>query len=226
MITCKLKGGLGNQMFQVASTIGIATKNNLDWGFEKPYSEFKNLHPTLDTGCTQTLKVPWGYHDISVKDNVALDGYMQSERYFSHCKYLIKHLFKIDGRKYLDKPYSVIHVRGGDYIGNQCHDVLTSKYWEHAISLLTRDSIIVVTDDVDYASKIFGNRYPITSNSVIQDLYTITQAESIAMSNSTFSWWGAWLSDAKRIIAPEQWFGESKKDWNTKDIYCNEWMVI
>ncbi len=28
------------------------------------------------------------------------------------------------------------------------------------------------------------------------------------LSNSSFSWWGAWLSDSKMVISPKIWFSE------------------
>jgi hypothetical protein len=47
------------------------------------------------------------------------------------------------------------------------------------------------------------------------------------IANSSYSWWGAWLSESKKVIAPYNWFGEDDvmpKNWS--DIYCKEWMVI
>lgn len=225
MITCKLKGGLGNQMFQVASTIGVAVKNRLTFGFESKEHIFRKL-PKLDNYDKKVVRVPWGYHDIRIEDNVILDGYMQSERYFSHCQYLIKYFFEIDEWLGLYNPYSVIHFRGGDYIGNECHDVLNKRYWDLATSMLLDKSIEVRTDDADAAYKVFGDKYRIISGDYMDDLYAITQARSIVMSNSTFSWWGAWLSDAERVIAPKDWFGGKKSNWDTKDIYCKKWIVI
>ena len=47
MITCALQGGLGNQMFQIASTMGHATKFGLDYGFDLNYAIPHKVIPRL-----------------------------------------------------------------------------------------------------------------------------------------------------------------------------------
>ena len=47
------------------------------------------------------------------------------------------------------------------------------------------------------------------------------------LSNSSFSWWGAYLSqyENKVIVAPETWFGpDAPQNW--QDIYCKDWIVL
>ena len=47
MVTCKLTGGIGNQMFQIAATVGLAEMNNDEAVFNKWYCSCtkKDMYP-------------------------------------------------------------------------------------------------------------------------------------------------------------------------------------
>ena len=48
------------------------------------------------------------------------------------------------------------------------------------------------------------------------------------IANSSFSWWAAWLNQNPNqlVIAPKKWFGEGFKDYNMKDFYPENWVII
>jgi hypothetical protein len=52
-------------------------------------------------------------------------------------------------------------------------------------------------------------------------------SENIIMSNSSFSWWGAWLNTNKNktIICPEIWFGPSGPQ-DIEDLIPNNWLKL
>jgi hypothetical protein len=59
------------------------------------------------------------------------------------------------------------------------------------------------------------------------DLFLMKEGKNCIMSNSSFSWWGAWMKeDINRVIAPKQWFGPVLSYHNISDIIPNRWEKI
>jgi hypothetical protein len=55
----------------------------------------------------------------------------------------------------------------------------------------------------------------------------MTKCNYHIIANSSFSWWGAWLADSEKVIAPSKWFGSmSCMPQNWSDIYCDNWTII
>ena len=55
------------------------------------------------------------------------------------------------------------------------------------------------------------------------DLALMTRCAHHVITNSTFSWWGAWLNPSadKRVIAPQTWFGTDKL--SNPDLIPDSW---
>ena len=54
----------------------------------------------------------------------------------------------------------------------------------------------------------------------------MTQCSDFIISNSTYSWWGAWLADTGTVIAPHVWFGPNNASKSLKDLYPEHWKII
>jgi len=247
-------GRLGNAMFQIASTIGIANVSGNKFAF--PYwinydaldrfntSEdidmqkyFVNPLPIMDESLHyRNFDCSWGYHEFPVGDeNLNLNGHMQSEKYFKHSKGLVRHYFTIKQPDRYYKPEAgtvAIHVRFGDY-DNNYHPIMSREYYEEAISIMKSLGLYkfcVYSDEVEKARKLFdglGDIQYADSYGTMEDLYSMIQCDHFIIANSTYSWWGAWLSKNERkvVIAPKKWFGIIA-GISSEDIYCENWIVI
>ena len=43
------------------------------------------------------------------------------------------------------------------------------------------------------------------------------------IANSSFSWWGAWLGDSEKVVAPSNWFADSCAGKSVKDMEFSDW---
>ena len=181
----------------------------------------------------------FSYLDLPQKDNLTLKGYFQSEKYFYEYKSQIKNLFFIDDNKLVgtqklvnensgDRKTCSIHVRRGDYLQKpNFHPTCDMNYYKKAMSLINADKYYIVSDDLSWCKENFiGNEFvfsPFTDE--INDLYLIMSCKNHIIANSSFSWWGAYLSGYNMVISPKLWFGiYGPRD--TQDIYCHNWIKI
>ena len=59
------------------------------------------------------------------------------------------------------------------------------------------------------------------------DLCLMTLCSDHIIANSSFSWWGAWLADNTKVIAPSGWFfGSNNEHLNVEDVIPKRWETI
>lgn len=177
-------------------------------------------------------------------DHVSLQGYFQTEKYFKHIEHQIRDEFTffheiLDPCKEMmsgvNNPIA-LHIRRGDYIINsENHFNLPIEYYEAALKHFDDDrNVIVFSDDPKWCheqSLFEDDRFIISENDDNRvDLCLMSLCSDFIIANSTYSWWGAWLSSNKnkKVIAPVQWFGKTgyTKDHDTKDLIPDTWIKI
>ena len=231
-------GRFGNQLFHIASTIGVARKHGYPFSFPewKERKHFKNRLPQTNKQYLDSLRefklssnrgLLIEYKDFDCPDNVSLLGHFFSEKYFEHCKEMIRFAFEMKPIKDLPeiKENSIcIHVRAGDF-GTKQFPRLDMMYYIRGIDQIfkvinERHYWYIFTDDIEYAKKMFlpNSHIYIGSNNYIHDFYLMQKCKHFIIANSTFSWWAAWLARSLKVVAPLRWFGPEAKILS-KDIY-------
>ena len=173
------------------------------------------------------------------KQNINFIGYFQTEKWFAHCKDQIRTEFTFkdkymevaeEMRKALSGEVISLHVRRTDYVDNRNHEVVGLEYYEEALKLVPQDcKVIIFTDDVEWAKvqPLFPDDrfYVSETDCPYTDMALMSLCDYHILANSSFSWWGAWLSNSKKVICPKTWFGPDLSH-NTKDVYCEGWIRI
>lgn len=218
----------GNILFFIAGTIGIAVKNGYSYGFPKWNNSeyFVNPLPIIKPGEYQFIEIPEGrFLGFDIPDNSSLFGYMQSDKYFTHCEDLIRYYFTLKDRG--ETPYKdciLIHCRNyaQQYLEMGFNN-MSRNYYMEALKHFPDRKVVVITDDLQKAKDTIKEDFEYVSSTPIDDFYLMTKAEYLIGSNSSFSWWAAWLSKAKAVF-PAIWFPELPVD--TRDIVCKNWILV
>lgn len=131
-----------------------------------------------------------------------------------------------------------IHIRRGDYIGDRVREVCSMSYYRNAIQYLTLRYndlfFFIFTNDIEFVKTnfFFLPNYQIIDNYSLDtpdyyDLFLMTQVNHLIISNSTFSWWGAWLNQnsEKIVIVPERYHLDNS--WvDSSELYPSEWIKL
>jgi glycosyl transferase family 25 len=235
LLTVRLTGGLGNQLFQLAfllyasniskTPIFLDTLTSPSAGHSTEQyfkSLLKKWKSNFSKKTTITLKEndklayeDWKSKINSTKEILKLDGYFQRFEYVN----LIKDEFisRLTFNESILEKYSnisnkfFIHVRGGDYRGNKLHDIDLSYYYKQCVELNSNEEFVIFTNDIPYAKTLLPE-IPIINENEIDSLFLMSRAKGCICANSSFSWWGAYLNTNRRIYFPSKWFNDLTMD--------------
>lgn len=232
---------MGNQMFIIATTIAYAIREGSDyhipWKSGKR-DQFDCYFPKLcshrDTSYQIIREKQFGvYNSLPVIDpdqNYKLQGYFQSEKYFKNYRKEILEAFNISIYPTQSNLVS-IHVRRGDYVRLQHkHPPIDIAYIKDAMTYFRDCRFLVFSDDMDWCKENIKNVDYWVDPDPIESMAVMASCSGHIISNSSFSWWGAWLNPDpnKIVIAPKKWFGDAYQDkiLQTRDIIPENWIKI
>ena len=179
-------------------------------------------------------------------DNQYLIGCWQTEKYFLDFKDILRkelsycNYFDIKNQSYIEemsKGESVsVHVRRGDYLqhskifGNICTEDYYTKAFDYIEKNVKNPVFYIFSNDIKWCRSFFSNRGGsirfVEGNSgknAFMDMVLMQKCKNHIIANSSFSWWGAWLSEREGIVlAPNKWFNGS----STPDIWSDAWIKL
>jgi hypothetical protein len=258
IIYSELKGGLGNMLFQIAAAVSLGIEQNKEVIFIDSTHQgtihksvnfyFDNIFRKLKFSNVIYENIFYSEQNFSyqkipnVNNNIRLNGYFQSEKYFLPVKQQILDLFSMDveSKKFISDKYfefnfddfCSIHVRRGDYLKYpNIHPVCELNYYTQCVSNINSKNLFIFSDDIDWCMSNFDfkdkNVFFSSENRDYIDLWIMSLCRENIIANSTFSWWGAWLNkhEHKKVFYPKRWFGSSINH-DTKDLCPNDWISV
>lgn len=185
----------------------------------------------------------------SQRDNLLIEGYFQSEKYFSEIASRLQADFTpraalsasnaAIAAMARDCESVMIHVRRGDYVSNantrNVHGVCSPGYYESAIRML-RERLVaprffVFSNDMAWARA----NLPLGKDALFVDhnadapevdVHLMAQCRHHIIANSSFSWWGAWLGTgaAQIVVCPSPWFDDLRL--SASDLIPSHWICV
>lgn len=241
-------GRLGNQLWEIASSIGIAceTHDPLEfnrWDYEQHFAlgvlPFRFVDNPEGTEIATTEAVA----HLPESERTYLQDYGLWKRWES----VIRELFKPSWRAraeleqyawFYEIPNKVaVHVRRDERVEqfNDSHPMPPHAYYHYAIEMekerLGNPTFCMFSDDIEWCRTqfpehwVYMDGYPRyqdlyrTKNEPepkdYLDLFLMTACDGHIIANSTFSWWGAYLSKNPSPIYPARWYGPALAhvDW-------------
>jgi len=152
--------------------------------------------------------------------------------------------------KHPNQKITGFHIRRGDNVPAQnnyatldgaqfkvnkqdYHPLLEQKYIDYCLNEFQNEIKLIFSDcqtDILWCKENLKaeNMYFIGGNNDLFDFYMMQLCDNLCISNSSFSWWAAWLNknSNKRILAPNKWFGKEYANHNLKDLFPQSWEIV
>jgi len=242
-ITCKIWGGLGNQLFVISTALSYAWKHKFNVFFKKDTTHiskqhcvegyFENVFKKLnyedkDTSRFDVYEEPSNeYNEIpKVNSDTMLCGYFQSDLYFKEYEKELKELFRIPVENvyrnmYPKKRLIAVHIRRGDYL--DLYWVLDLDYFFKSVEYFSTKYdncvFIVFTNDEEWCKSYLPWIIHKRGQDYI-DMMLMSSMDGIIMANSTYSWWSSFLSDNAETVCPWVWY-----EGVNKHIIRDKWII-
>lgn len=222
MIVVKYIGRLGNNLFQYCLGRIMATELGFDL-IAEPIEGFPNAISWKQSRDSYLFRkrVLLKGHRLNLaailadrrRRRIALKGFFQRYEYYRPYKELIRAdwLGPEIPPRFPDDELT-ISIRAGDIWQQQTqrwihpdYVALPFSFYERILERGNWNKVHVISEDRDdpMAQKI-ATRYEaeVYSGSVLSDFTLLRSSSNIVLSVSTFSWWAAWLSNARRVFVP------------------------
>lgn len=251
MVTYGHTGRLGNVLFAAATAYAYSLEHGLGFHpLSETHDQFwfpvylewlrnKSFNPNLPKvnifekrHCFDELPFEESWRD----KNIVLNGYFQTEKYFAKYRDEIIHAFNFN-RYFRKEGYTSIFVRRGDYLKHSAaHPPVGLDYLKSAMDYITdkagKQKFIVASDGMDWCKEFIPKLgYDVEYSGGLPfdlELRLLASTDHQIGSNSTFSWWAAWMNQNphKICIAPKVWFGHKNRHLDTSDICPESWIRL
>lgn len=192
------------------------------------------------------------YEDYqNIQDGYYIEGFFQDERYFKSIKdeliddftlnFKLSSYTKSIEQKILKGKESIfIHIRRGDYLINgneEVHGVCGLGYYKKAIKYLEKrvknPKYFIFSNDISWSKENLNIKNAtfiehIDKRAPHEDMYLMSLCNHSILANSSYGWWGAWLSQNKNhiTICPKLWYKDKKLIKKAQAIICKNWIAL
>ena len=224
MITFSAGGRLGNQLCQyvsarlLADQLGFALGTQYTWNYTVSFTEPDPGSVFLNDPITivETADIGNILEHQYTNRHYHLQGYWQNSNYYlpNRDKILSWIIFPTTILQPVCQDDIVMHIRLTDYKEfGKGGTVLSQDYYRDCLDKEPYDFAYVITDDPSDPYLDFLNDYHNVvirkNNTEKDDFWYMNSFDRIIISNSTFSWWSAFLSNASKIYTPSCWIRNS-----------------
>lgn len=179
--------------------------------------------------------------DLKVNGSLYLDGYWHSEDYFKDVEARLREDLRMTppqdeqnrklGAEIASGPSVALHVRS--FSAGDSSATLAAEYYKRALEYteakLGQPRYFLFSEEPEAAmarlalpeGRVTAVSHNKGDEAACADLWLMSLCKHFVIANSTFSWWGAWLSGApgKIVVAP-------KKGFANEDILPERWVKI
>jgi hypothetical protein len=160
--------------------------------------------------------------------NSYIEGYFSTEQFFQDAEMEVHNAFQFanpmpsDVQKIADSINNntvAFSIRRGDFLENPLHNICSIEYFRRAIDRMKKNipelELLVFSDELYWVEANITIDVPHRFVRGVKDHMDHMRLMSLCkhhiIPNSTFSWWGAWISQPTTVIAPDLWITDDEK---------------